>query len=61
MKYLSLCTPNHLGLDITASRGLFRNVPGSKWRFLSNVLAHVSKTGEMHIKETSKMVANGNN
>ena len=24
----------------------FRNVPGSKWPFLSNVLAHGGKTGE---------------
>ena len=27
-------------------RRLFRNVPGSKWRLLSNVLARVGKTGE---------------
>ena len=26
---------------------LFRNVPGSKWRLLSNILARVDKTGEM--------------
>ena len=25
---------------------LFRNVPGSKWRLLSNVLARIGKTGE---------------
>ena len=25
---------------------LFRNVPGLKWRFLSNVLVHVGKTGK---------------
>ena len=25
---------------------IFRNVPGSKWRLLSNVLARVGKTGE---------------
>ena len=27
-------------------RRLFRNVPGSKWQLLTNVLAHVGKTGE---------------
>ena len=50
----SLNVPGMCVLEVTVvSVRLFRNVPGSKWWLLSNVLVRVGKTGEM--------VANWNN
>ena len=45
--------PRKLSDVMVVMSRLFRNVPGSKWQFLSNVLARVGKTGET--------VANWNN